>query len=161
MLGAHIACRLKYIHLLTHKQTHTHTHTSLVSPSQAGSISMLNPRWTSNPPPEVLLLCLQVALPGVLPAASRFHVAEGIILPFVCVCASTGVYGLRSSVTPSQVLSFISVFCSGTGPASLPHRWLAGPVFPEAPEQGSEAAAGRRLREEQSEEGRNSQTAAL
>lgn len=109
----------------------------------------------------MLLLCLQVALPGVLPAASRFHVAEGIILPFVCVCASTGVYGLRSSVTPSQILSFISVFCSGTGPASLPHRWLAGPVFPEAPEQGSEAAAGRRLREEQSEEGRNSQTAAL
>lgn len=31
---------------------YVHTHTQLVSlsPSQAGSISMLNPRWTSNPP---------------------------------------------------------------------------------------------------------------
>ncbi|KAK1886909.1 Transcription-associated protein 1 [Dissostichus eleginoides] len=34
---------------------------------------------------SVVILTSQVALPGALPTASRFHVAEGIILPFVCV----------------------------------------------------------------------------
>lgn len=69
-----------------------------------------------SPPSEVLLLCLQVVLPGILPAASRFHVARGFILPFVCTCASAGVCALHRSVTPLRVLSFISVFCSGNRP---------------------------------------------
>lgn len=93
------------------------------------------------PPSEVLLLCLQVALPGTQPTASRFHVAKGIILPFVRV----GVYGLHKSVTPSQILAFISVFCflAAGQPATCEV------VFPEAPEQGSseaKAAVSRQLR---------------
>lgn len=112
MLGAHIACRLKYICL------HTDTNTRLPLPLTGRIYQHVESQMNINPPPEVLLFSLQVALPGILPAASCFHVAEGIILLFVCMCASTGVYALHQSVTPSQVLSFISVFCSGNRPAS-------------------------------------------
>lgn len=101
---------------------HAHKRARLPLPLTGGIHQHVESQMNIKPPPplpsEVLLLCLQVVLPGILPVASRFHVARGIILPFVCTCASAGVCALRRSVTPSQALSFISVFCSGNGPAS-------------------------------------------
>lgn len=120
MLGACSARGLKYIHLFSRTQTRM----SPSPPHRRDPSACWIPDEHQPPPPlpsEVLLLCLQVVLPGILPIASRFHVARGIILPFVCTCASAGVCALHRSVTPSQALSFISVFCSGSGPAS--HLW--------------------------------------
>lgn len=79
--------------------TNTDTHTQAQSPCpprrQDPSACWIPDEHQPCPPPppprEALLLCLQVALLGIRPTASRFHVAKGIILPFVCV----GVYGLH------------------------------------------------------------------
>jgi len=89
-LGAHIACGLRNIHLRTHKYTQAQ---SPSAPCRQDPSACWIPDEHQHPPalPEVLLLCLQVAQPGTQPTASRFHVAKGIILPFVCV----GVYGLH------------------------------------------------------------------
>lgn len=91
MLGAYIARGLKYIHVF-----HAHKHARLPLHLTGEIHQHVESQMNINPPPthtpsEVLLLCLQVVLPGILPAASRFHVAGGIILPFVCACASAGV----------------------------------------------------------------------
>lgn len=113
----------------------------------------------------MLLLCLQVVLPGVLPTASCFHVAKGIILPFVCVCVQVLVCTVCTGVCDAFTGTSSHICFLFWQRASQPTSQVAGClVYPQAPEQGSAAAtveASRRLREEQPEEGRNSQTAAL
>lgn len=101
MLGAHTSLAGSNIFICV--RAHTNTHKPGLPLPLTGRIyqhvkSQMNIKPPHPPPSEVLLLCLQVALPGILPAASRFHVARGIILPFVCVCASAGVYAFCTEV---------------------------------------------------------------
>lgn len=71
----------------------TQTCTSPSPPHRRDPSACWIPDEHQPPLSEVLLLCLQVVPPGILPAASCFHVARGIILPFCvyvyerwCVC---------------------------------------------------------------------------
>lgn len=92
MLGAYIARGLKYIHVFVH----TNMHVSL-STSQAGSISMLNPRWTSTPP-------LRGAAP-LSPGSAAWHSAR-------CLLLSCG-QGNYPSFLCVRVRALVCVLCTG------------------------------------------------
>ena len=162
MLGAHIARRLKYIHLLTHTQTLTHTHKPGLS--LTGRIHQhVESQMHIKPPPR--------GAAPLSPGSAAWRSARRLPLscgrgnyPSFCVCVRKHRcvwFAFECDAFTGTIFHICFLLWHR---ASQPTSQVAGVAlfFPEAPEQGSEAAAaGRRLREEQSEEGRNSQTAAL